>query len=130
MFWAARQSLSRDPQAVVSMERKALGMDPTIETITTVAKTPQEIPTGSEEQLQAGPMAVLVGTHALNDSYTSFLSNLLPLLMDKFGLSYALAGLLQSVLNISTSLAQPVFGFLTDRSKRVPFIILGPAFTA
>ncbi|MFO8059812.1 MAG: MFS transporter [Bacillota bacterium] len=112
------------------MERKALGMDPTTETITTAAKTPQEIPTGSEEQLQTGPMAVLVGTHALNDSYTSFLSNLLPLLMDKFGLSYALAGLLQSVLNISTSLAQPVFGFLTDRSKRVPFIILGPAFTA
>jgi len=73
---------------------------------------------------------MLVGTHALNDSYTAFLSNLLPLLMDKFGLSYALAGLLQSVLSISTSLAQPIFGFLTDKSKRVPFIIFGPAITA
>lgn len=96
----------------------------------TVAPISGELTSKPEERLQAGPMAILVGTHALNDSYTAFLSNLLPLLMGRFGLSYALAGLLQSALNVSISLAQPIFGVLTDRSKRVPFIIFGPVFTA
>lgn len=75
-------------------------------------------------------LAVLAASHGLNDLYTSFLAPLLPLVIPRFGLSLALAGLLQSALSLSSSVAQPLFGYITDRTGRVPFIALGPLITA
>jgi FSR family fosmidomycin resistance protein-like MFS transporter len=46
--------------------------------------------------------------------------------MDRLGLSIALAALLTTTLAISSSLLQPLMGFLSDRWGRRGFVILGP----
>jgi FSR family fosmidomycin resistance protein-like MFS transporter len=73
---------------------------------------------------------LLSAGHFVNDCYSGFLAPLLPLFMDKHGLSVAQAGLLASVLSMSTSLSQPLYGYLADRSGRRFFLIVGPAITA
>lgn len=64
--------------------------------------------------------------HFIDDIYPGFLPPLLPLFIDKFGLSLALAGALGTVLAISTSVAQFGFGYLADRVGRRAFVVLGP----
>src|SRR2546422_7207842 len=67
--------------------------------------------------------------HFLNDFYVAFLAPLLPLVVAKFNLSLALAGLLASVLTTSAAMTQPLFGIMADRLKRRIFVILGPTLT-
>src|SRR2546426_12022364 len=67
--------------------------------------------------------------HFLNDFYVAFLAPLLPLVVVKFNLSLALAGLLATVLTTSAALSQPVFGIVADRLRRRIFVMLGPALT-
>lgn len=56
--------------------------------------------------------------HAVDDFYPSFLAPLLPLFVDKLGLSLALAGALATLQGFTTSLLQPAFGYLADRTHR------------
>jgi len=74
-------------------------------------------------RIDVAKVAVLSLGHLLVDVYPSFLAALLPLLIDRLGLSMALASLLASVLMFSTSLSQPLFGILSDRigGKRLMF---------
>src|SRR3989441_12483192 len=74
---------------------------------------------------------VLTATAArfLNDFYVAFLAPLLPLVVVKFNLSLALAGLLATVLTTSAAVLQPVFGIVGLRLRRRIFVILGPALT-
>ena len=81
-------------------------------------------------KLQPGRLALLTAGHLINDAYTGFLAPLLPLLMVKMNLSLALAGTLASVLSVSTSLLQPIYGYLSDKIARRYFIYLGPLITA
>ena len=67
--------------------------------------------------------------HFLNDFHVAFLAPLLPLVVVKFNLSLALAGLLATVLTTSAALSQPVFGIVADRLRRRIFVMLGPALT-
>jgi len=67
--------------------------------------------------------------HFLNDFYVAFLAPLLPLVVAKFRLSLALAGLLATVLTTSAAMSQPVFGAMADRMHRRIFVVLGPACT-
>src|SRR5207245_10966992 len=64
--------------------------------------------------------------HFLNDFYVAFLAPLLPLVVAKFNLSLALAGLLATVLTTSAAMTQPLFGIMAERLKRRTFVILGP----
>lgn len=68
--------------------------------------------------------------HFLNDFYVAFLAPLLPLVVRKFGLSLALAGLLATALNTSAAMSQPLFGAIADRLHRKVFVALGPLLTA
>ncbi len=68
--------------------------------------------------------------HAVNDQYTAFLSATMPLLLERFGFGLGVAGLLASVQSTATSFAQPVFGWLLDRARRQPSILLWPVVTA
>ena len=78
----------------------------------------------------ATTVAVAVAVaHGLNDVYTSFLHPLLPRIMDRLGLSIALAATLATVLSLAASLLQPVMGYLADRFDRRVFVILGPVFS-
>lgn len=67
--------------------------------------------------------------HLVHDVPTSFLAPILPLLIDKFGLSVFMAGLLDVFRRIP-SLANPFIGLLADRICIRYFIIIMPGITA
>jgi FSR family fosmidomycin resistance protein-like MFS transporter len=79
-----------------------------------------------------GPGAALVVAlgvavaHGLNDAYAAFLHPLLPRIMDRLGLSIALAATLAMTLSLASSVLQPVMGWLADRYGHRPFVVLGP----
>jgi FSR family fosmidomycin resistance protein-like MFS transporter len=64
--------------------------------------------------------------HFVIDLYAAFLPPLLPLLIDKFQISFTSASLLATVLSLSASLTQPVFGLLFDKLGGWKMIIWGP----
>jgi len=65
--------------------------------------------------------------HFATDLYPGFLPALLPLLIEKFQISFTRASLLAMVMGFSTSLTQPVFGYLSDKLGGRWLIIFGPA---
>jgi FSR family fosmidomycin resistance protein-like MFS transporter len=71
-------------------------------------------------------VALLSLGHLVVDLYPPFLAALLPLLIDRLGLSMALASLLASILMFSTSLSQPLFGILSDRIGGKTLMFWGP----
>jgi FSR family fosmidomycin resistance protein-like MFS transporter len=64
--------------------------------------------------------------HFVIDLYAAFLPPLLPLLIDKFQISFTSASLLAAVLSLSSSMTQPVFGFFFDKVGGWKMIIWGP----
>jgi FSR family fosmidomycin resistance protein-like MFS transporter len=64
--------------------------------------------------------------HGVNDAYSSFLSPLLPRIMEKMDLSITLAATLAMTLSLAASLLQPLMGYLADRYGRRVFVVLGP----
>ena len=75
----------------------------------------------------ASRVALVVAiAHGVNDMYASFLNPLLPRIMDKLGLSIALAATLAMVLSISASVLQPLAGYLADRHGPKLFVVLAP----
>lgn len=72
---------------------------------------------------------LLATGHFVNDAYTGLLSPLLPLLMERLSFPLSRAGILASVLSVSTSLSQPIFGALNDRFNQRFFVFLGPLLT-
>ncbi|MGD8398027.1 MAG: MFS transporter, partial [Anaerolineae bacterium] len=81
------------------------------------------------EEFQTGKVATISGAHAVHDTYTAFLSPLLPVFIENLALSRTEAGLL-TVFNQGPSLLQPVIGHLSDRLSLRYFVILAPAVTA
>src|SRR3989475_11530506 len=79
--------------------------------------------------IDRGLLLAATAAHFLNDFYVAFLAPLLPLVVAKFNLSLALAGLLATVLTTSAAMTQPLFGIMADRMKRRIFLILGPPLT-
>ncbi|MEW6301011.1 MAG: MFS transporter [Thermodesulfobacteriota bacterium] len=63
-------------------------------------------------------LALLGLGHLMVDLNTGALPALLPFLKSTFGLSYTMTGTLVLVANLSSSLIQPVFGHLSDRSAQ------------
>jgi FSR family fosmidomycin resistance protein-like MFS transporter len=77
------------------------------------------------EQFFTKAMYLALG-HFVIDLYAAFLPPLLPLLIDKFQISFTSASLLATVLSLSASMPQPVFGFLFDKLGGRKMIIWGP----
>jgi len=73
-----------------------------------------------------GKLAYLALGHFITDLYPAFLPPLLPLLVEKFQLSFTRVGLLAMVMSFSASLTQPVFGHLSDKLGGRKMIIWGP----
>ena len=82
-----------------------------------------------DKSFQTGRVIGLSLSHFINDIYTSFLSPLLPLLIQKLSMSLAQAGFLSTILQIP-SLLNPYIGILADRISVRYFIIAAPALTA
>ena len=84
----------------------------------------------SNENMQVGRVGLLSLGHLTNDMYVGFLPALLPLLIEKTGITLTAAAALASTLSIFTSLAQPVFGYIADRMRRPLPAAVGPPVTA
>ena len=63
-------------------------------------------------------LALLGLGHLMVDLNTGALPALLPFLKNTFDLSYTMVGTLVLVANLSSSLVQPIFGYLSDRSAQ------------
>jgi FSR family fosmidomycin resistance protein-like MFS transporter len=74
--------------------------------------------------------AVIISiAHLLHDIYSSFLSPILPLLIEKLSISYSAAGFL-SVAQRLPSLLNPVVGLIADKISVRYFLIVAPTITA
>lgn len=75
-------------------------------------------------------LGLLTLGHLTVDSYSSFFSPLLPLLVQKLGLNLTLVGALVALSSVTSSFSQPLFGFLSDRMRRPWFVAFGPLIAA
>lgn len=82
-----------------------------------------------EEEFESKRIVLIAGGHFVHDTYSAFISPLLPLLIDKLGLTLALAASL-SVVTQLPSLFSVVIGYLADRISVRYMVILAPAVTA
>ena len=67
--------------------------------------------------------------HLVQDTYSAFLAPILPLLIEKLGMSLVMSAFLDIARKVP-SLLNPFFGLLAERSDARYFVILSPAFTA
>ena len=67
-------------------------------------------------------LTLLALAHVVVDSYASAVPALLPFWQERFGLTYALAGLIRAISDVTSSVAQPVVGILTDRGRNPRWI--------
>ena len=81
------------------------------------------------KRFQTGNVILLSITHLLHDIYGSFLAPILPLLIEKLGIGYTLAGML-SLFQRFPSFINPFIGLLADRVKMRYLVIVCPAITA
>lgn len=94
------------------------------------AQTSAQTPTVAEaEGFQTGEVMTVAGGHFVHDSFSAFLSPLLPLIQDRLGTSYAATGGLSIFIQLP-SLLNPFIGYAADRISLRYFIILAPAITA
>ena len=75
-------------------------------------------------------LALLTSAHFTVDSYSSFFSPLLPLLVDRLHLSLTQVGALVSLAAVASSFMQPVYGWVSDRLHRPWFVAFGPVVAA
>ena len=75
-------------------------------------------------------LATLCAGHFVNDSYSSIIYPLLPLIQVKLSLSTTQVFWLAPLYAISSSLMQPIYGYISDRYARRAFAVLGPTITA
>lgn len=75
-------------------------------------------------------LAILTVGHFTIDAYSSFFLPLLPLLVQRLGLNYAMVGGLTAIGSLSSSFSQPLFGLAADRMRRPWFVAMGPLLAA
>ena len=86
-------------------------------------------PSARTQAARAGVLTLVLLScgHFFADMYSGALGALQPLLVNRFGLTLAQAGMLGGFLVFSSSVMQPVYGFLSDRFHTRLFAALGPA---
>ncbi len=75
------------------------------------------------------PISLAVISHTVVDASLNTLPVILPLLMDRFHLSYSQVGVAAALSNISSSMMQPAFGWVSDRWSTRWFMWAGIAWT-
>lgn len=80
-------------------------------------------------KFQTGKVVLVSFAHLMHDIYSAFLAPLLPLLIEKFSLSYSAAGAL-SLLQRIPVIMNPFVGAMADKIAMRYLIILAPAVTA
>jgi MFS transporter, FSR family, fosmidomycin resistance protein len=70
-------------------------------------------------------LLVLSMGHLVTDIYQSALPAILPFLKENLSLSYTMAGVILLAANFTSSLIQPLFGYLSDRQEKAFLLPLG-----
>lgn len=83
----------------------------------------------ADGRFRTGGVLLISLCHFIHDVFSSFLSPLLPLLIEKLSLSMTRAGLLSTVMQLP-ALLNPVIGVWADRISTRWLIILAPSLTA
>ncbi len=83
----------------------------------------------SSNKFQSGNVMLVSASHMLHDIYSSFLAPLRPLLIEKFGVTLAMASLWDLIMRIPWFL-NPLIGILAERTAARYFIIVAPAITS
>jgi FSR family fosmidomycin resistance protein-like MFS transporter len=83
----------------------------------------------SNSEFKKSEVMILSLAHLAHDTFSAFLAPLLPLLIDKLGLSLSMAAALDIVRRIP-ALFNPLLGILAERTGIKYFVILTPAITA
>jgi len=78
---------------------------------------------------QKNLIATISLAHLMQDTYSAFLAPILPLLIEKLGMTLVMSAFLDIARKIP-SLLNPFFGLLAERSDARYFVILAPALTA
>jgi len=81
-----------------------------------------------KNKFQSKNIIAISFAHLSHDIYTSFLAPILPLIIQRFGISLSEAGLLDVIRKIP-SLLNPLIGIIADRICVRYFVIFGPAIT-
>ncbi len=81
------------------------------------------------KKFQSGNVILVATSHMLHDIYSSFLAPLRPLLIEKFGISLALASIWDLIMRIPWFL-NPFIGIIAERTAARYFIIVTPSLTA
>jgi FSR family fosmidomycin resistance protein-like MFS transporter len=76
------------------------------------------------------PLVLYCLGHFLVDLYQGSIGVLQPILVDRFRLSFSEAGILGGAFVCSSSMVQPLYGYLCDRFRSRLFSALGPIVTA
>ncbi len=82
------------------------------------------------KEFQTGRVTLVAFSHFIHDVYTSFLSPLLPLIIEKLSLTLSQAGLLSTVMQIP-ALFNPMIGLFADNKGLARWlVVLAPTLTA
>ena len=73
------------------------------------------------------PLLLFSLGHFFVDLYSGSLGVLQPLILRHFGLTFTQAGILGGLLSFSSSVTQPLYGYLSDRFHSRLFTVLAPA---
>jgi len=75
-------------------------------------------------------VSILALGHLVNDSYANMVPALLPLIRQTYGFTYAASGTIMTALTVTSSVIQPVIGYLADRHGRRWLVALSVAWIA
>lgn len=78
---------------------------------------------------QTSQVVTIASGHFIHDTFSAFIAPLLPLIQERLGIGYAVAGGLAIYAQLP-SLLNPFIGYLADRISLRYFIILAPGITA
>lgn len=81
------------------------------------------------EKFDTAAVGTVATAHFVHDTYPAFIGTLLPLLIDKHGMSLAIAGGLATMIRWP-SVAQPFLGYIADRTDARLLVIFPPVVTA
>ncbi len=82
-----------------------------------------------KEEFQTGKIATIAAGHFVHDVFSSFLSPILPLLIDKLSLSLSTAGLL-SLTQRFPAILNPLIGLLADKVSARVLLAASPLITS
>ncbi|MCB0132214.1 MAG: MFS transporter, partial [Caldilineaceae bacterium] len=111
------------------MTTESVPRPPSVPPALPAAGTPDIEPHDAEMTFHVDQVTTVAGGHFMHDTFSAFLTPLLPALQDKLALNYTLAGSLV-VFTWVPSLLNPFLGYLADKISLRYFVIFAPAVTA